>query len=600
MENGIHKIENFLGSDILFNIPKYQRSYAWEKSQLSDFFDDIYYIEKSKDYFLGTILLEFSHFENIKLKRLERKFEVYDVIDGQQRLTTIFIFIKSAIDIIQKKLDAISDMEEKSEIEERIKEWNKKILPAKEIVRLSLFGEDKEFFKNYVVKNQVPTTPLTPSQRRLKFAKDYFDKRFDNLDYIGLLDLVEKLLNSKIVLYSVKNTGDAMLMFETINDRGKPLSNLEKTKSFLMYLTYISSEEKVDNKEIEEFLSGINYKFGEIYKYIENINQIYKDIKEDDIQRYHWAIAYEKEYKKVYKYMEDLKIYFRNFILDENKKSQIENEVEKYVKTLKDSFLAFEEIFVKRISDFSKLQNIILLGRVANFYPLLIASWLKRKNDEEFKGLLDYIEKFVFRVFLIGNKRSDAGINALYKLAFEVFNNKKSVLEAKEEIKKLTLFYVGNDELRRKLKSINFYNEHSSKDIKYIFYNYEVYLRKKVKENIELSIKDVLGKNYSIEHILAQNLKEEDRPEELKDEEAFKEYVNKLGNLVLCSSSWNSSMGNKPFKYKSRCENDNDKCYENSLLRCQKELAKYDKFSKNEIEERENKLINWIMDEWSF
>ncbi|WP_394265446.1 DUF262 domain-containing protein [Bergeyella zoohelcum] len=77
----------FSGDDKHFVIPVYQRAYSWEEKQLSTFFSDLLeQIEGNSNYFYGNILLE-----TIKQD------EIFDVIDGQQRLTTLSIFIRAMI-----------------------------------------------------------------------------------------------------------------------------------------------------------------------------------------------------------------------------------------------------------------------------------------------------------------------------------------------------------------------------------------------------------------------------------------------------------------------------------------------------------------------
>ncbi len=67
------------------------------------------------------------------------------------------------------------------------------------------------------------------------------------------------------------------------------------------------------------------------------------------------------------------------------------------------------------------LSKIYILGSVANFYPFLIVSWIRFKDEpEKIEMLLKIIEIFSFRVYSIGRKRSDAGIGSIYSLAYEV------------------------------------------------------------------------------------------------------------------------------------------------------------------------------------
>lgn len=91
MDNGEKKISSLFDGRTLFNVPEYQRAYAWGEAQLSDFIEDIQNQKEDKSYFLGTVLFE--------EKGLENNYEVIDIVDGQQRITTIIIFMYNLISI---------------------------------------------------------------------------------------------------------------------------------------------------------------------------------------------------------------------------------------------------------------------------------------------------------------------------------------------------------------------------------------------------------------------------------------------------------------------------------------------------------------------
>ncbi len=596
MNDGIYSLNQLFKGYRIFSIPGYQRNYAWEDKHLEDFYNDLFYIDNEKEYFMGTILLRET---GEKRKKSFWEFEIYEVIDGQQRLTTVCIFIKSAIEILKSK------KEKEPNLEKQIKKLKEHYIEEEGFLKLELLGEDNQFFKNYIIEGQeYPDETITPSQRRLKRAKQFFKEKLANLSISEIENLISKLGKTRVLVYTVKEKGDAMLMFETINDRGKLLSNLEKTKSFLMYLVYMSHKNA-------KLLENIEEKFGKIYRYIEEITEKYneeynKNVKEDDIQRYHWVLWFDGDYKGSFRYIDKLKTHFRN-LMSKNK-DELLNKVKNYVESLEQVFYAFKEIFVDKINEFNELKYIVYLGRVGNFYPLIISTWIKIKKENEkdkeikreFTKILEAIEKFIFRVFLIGNKRSDTGISSLYNLAHEIFKGEKSINDALKEIKDSAMSYVPQKDLINELNSENFYNRHSSQDIRYIFYQYELKLREEEGEPLSISLKEILSEKYTIEHILAQGLSKEHRPEDLKDDKEFENYVHRLGNLVLCSKSWNSSMGNKPFEEKKKCKSKEYSCYQKSIFKCQQKLAEFETFSKNEIDKRQQELIEWMKEKWEF
>ena len=81
MENGQKRISELFGGRKIFHIPKYQRAYAWEEKQLKDFVEDIENQKLGRSYFFGTILFQ--------EQQRHEGFEMIDIVDGQQRITTL-------------------------------------------------------------------------------------------------------------------------------------------------------------------------------------------------------------------------------------------------------------------------------------------------------------------------------------------------------------------------------------------------------------------------------------------------------------------------------------------------------------------------------
>mgnify|MGYP001573157636 CR=1 FL=1 len=141
-------------------------------------------------------------------------------------------------------------------------------------------------------------------------AKKYFELRLSNLSLSEILEIKDKLNKTKLLTYSVEDNAEATLIFETTNDRGKTLTNLEKIKSFLMYKCYISTEEPSD------ILKRVYRRFSDIYSILELIDVD----NEDSILQYHF-IAFENwSTKKDYQeYLQMIKNNINQLILDKNR-----------------------------------------------------------------------------------------------------------------------------------------------------------------------------------------------------------------------------------------------------------------------------------------
>ena len=95
MESGLKKISDIFQGEVIFTIPQYQRAYSWESPQWDEFYDDLRYHNSNQKYFFGTLLLKDA--EN------EKPFNLIEVVDGQQRTTTIIIFINVLLYLLKQK-----------------------------------------------------------------------------------------------------------------------------------------------------------------------------------------------------------------------------------------------------------------------------------------------------------------------------------------------------------------------------------------------------------------------------------------------------------------------------------------------------------------
>jgi len=588
---GMSNFKDLVTRDIIFQIPTYQRNYSWEDKQLADLWNDLFYLESGKRHFFGTILLRSTGQD---IRRRLKEFEVYEVIDGQQRIVTALILFK----VILTRLESLGD----DIIKEDIKREKESYLKFDDLYKVKLLGDDERFFTDNIIESiTYPDEVLTPSQKRLKQAQEfYWDQTGQINDYEILKNIKLKAENMEVLVYPIEKEADAARMFTIINDRGKLLTNLERTKSFLMYNTYLSSPDE----KLEQDLSWIHNRFSNIFRNVMSIEKSrWGKISEDDIQRYHY-ITYEKEdmITKLYKqglintasrekasarYMDTLKENI-TYICRLNKE-KCRSILLDYIEDLEKAFVALREIMTydKNDDTFELLNNIFSLGRIGNFYPLLIVSWIRFKNKEILKEILSTIEKFIFRVYVITKTRSYAGRNALYELAY-----KSKTLNASTIIRRLKNLierYSHDAWFTTYLEKDDFYEILGSRDIKYLFYEYDKYLREKTGEPLTLSLSQILSRDYEVEHIWAQDTSNL----ELSDEEKkiHKEVKHKLGNLTLASELWNKSMGNKPFSKKRKKYND-------SALRVQKELAKFENWGRVQIEERQVDLLDFALKKW--
>lgn len=585
MERGFTNLKDLVIGDRTFQIPIYQRNYSWEEKHWDDLWNDLVYLKAGKKHYFGTLLLRKT--ERFKKSGL-KSFEVYEIIDGQQRIATVLILLRETM----SQLNGIND----DEIKEELERLNEDYLRYRDVYKLELLGNDADFFREYVIANvEFPDEILTPSQRRLKEAKLFFRKKIGDLKEAStpdefrdfLLGFKQKIDNMEIIRYEIENDADAVLIFETVNDRGKPLTNLEKTKSFLMHAIYLSAPEEPGG-----YLNQVNNSFSNIFRWFEEIidTERGRNLREDDIQRYHFVIYEPISEKLSYQYL----IFLKRLIRDLYRRDTQEclNYALEYTKDLEKAFFTLKEIitFKKENRAGELLTKIFTLERVANFFPLLIATWIRfRKEEGKIESTSSLIEAIVFRVYAIGRRRADTGVGWLYSLAYRVHRENLEYEKIMEELRELIRYYEKDRDFERDLKVENFYSRVPNRDIRYLLFEYERFLREQSREPLDIRLKDILSDKFEIEHIWASDPSKLDLSEDLL--EIHEQYKDKLGNLTIASKSWNSKWGNNPFDVKR-------KGYENSILRVQKELSDFNKWGKEQTEERESGVIKFALRKW--
>lgn len=598
MEKGLYKFESLVTRRIRLQVPLYQRNYAWDEKQWEDFWNDLYYLDADKTHFFGTIIL-MERGRHEEMQGLH--FEKLEIVDGQQRIATALILLSEII----AQIEQIRGLPE-----ENIRKLKEDYLRFKSVYKLELLGDDREFFRRYVIDGEeYLDKPLTLSQERLIKAKNFFKKRLEEVkpsypqkfrDF--LIQHKQKMETMEIMVYPIKETAEAARMFELVNDRGKILTNLEKTKSYLMYMIYLAAPAE----EQERYLRDLNDRFGNIFRWIVEIqaSRFGHDIGEDNIQRYHFTTfatkhmlsLYLSRAEASYRYMQILKDHImQRYRTDKKKCLEI---VLDYTKDLEKAFSVLKNVLTydrdNEIKSF--LERIFLLGRAANFYPLLIACWPRFQEEiERLKEILRLVEVIAFRVYAIGRRRADTGRGRLYDLAYEVREALRDYDGLISELKYLISRYEWNRQFETHLKTDDFYVRVAGRDIRYLLYQYESHLRKLKDEPLEFTLTEILSRDdwgrpkYEIEHIWPQD------PSLLglsKEElEEHEQCVNRLGNLTLAAKGWNIRMGKKPFDKKC-------KKYGKSILRVQIELTSHKEWGKKQIDQREKELTQFTLGEW--
>ena len=595
MDGSLVSLSGLIVGNQIFDIPVYQRSYSWERKNLEDLWEDLYFLEQSKKHYFGTVLLKDSgKTAQTALANLKR----FDVIDGQQRLTTVLILLREII----SQLKAVSDGALRGEVEALEKNY----LKDGGHYKLNPLGIDGQFFHHVVIDDNefLSGDTNTPSQRRIAEAKGFFrDRLIEEKDRQPseyqdfLVQLKRKIDDLQLIQYQVTSDADAIRIFETVNDRGRPLSNLEKAKSFLMHTSYLGMD---DDDAVAGRLEELNDHFSGMYRHFDDVTGTKHmerlRLTEDDIHRYHF-INYISPGDNSSRPLESLKDIIRESLKQDH--SDCVKYALEYAKDLERAFFA-----VKRITDTHKgdsdggtLSKVFMLERMGNIFPLLIGSWLRfGELPLQMERVLKLMEAFIVRVYLTGGLRSDSGGSWFNRVAHGVHQGNLDYNSLVDELTKMNRHYQSDDHFRRTLRRDDFYNGLSSRTIKFLLSEYEIHLRTQSDMPLALATQEeFLTSDYEVEHIWAQNPSYEMSEDE---ESEHRENVHRLGNLTIASQSWNKSMGNKTFEEK-RWQPGNMPSYSNSSLLVQKELAKLPTWDVGAINDREGDILEFASNRWA-
>lgn len=602
----------------LFRVPDYQRGYAWGEAQIQDFLEDLELLAPSRIHYTGTVVLHVRDSLNEEQDQSGNTYTPVDIVDGQQRLTTTVLLL----DGIRNALDSLSGEEQPLPLSTGIHSNYIAAIGAngQPLFKLTLNEDTNEFFRsNVLAKKPSPEPESNAAERRLTAAKkqikEYIEAEIENKppeeQQAWLRDLHRKVTSRLgFTLYEVDDAAEVGVIFEVMNDRGKPLTELEKVKN---YLLYVSSTLGISNDLSER----VNKAWSVIFSQLTDAGLVSQNA-EDQLLRVHWLTCYAPA-KKQWNGVKGIREKFdlRQFV---EKKEELLEALLEYTETLRDSCFPFCDAYrPRRPSAFGAFrgegpkiieqvrvwsEKLRRIGALATFLPLLVAVRSRWPNDaEKYLEVVRLCEAFAFRVYRLGGWRADAGESALYRLAYDVMRNGESFAEATTRFK-WELAYRCSDETLHNLldpDSEQVRIAYGWRGLRYFLYEYETALAEK-KNGIpkvpwsEVSQPDLKD---TIEHILPQTLSDTYWTERFGDHGSpeHQSYVHNLGNLTL--SKWNAHYLNKPFPDKKGSYSpDSEYCYAKAWFFAEQELMEWEEWTPAAINERRNSLLQWARERW--
>lgn len=212
-------------SEIDLRVPKYQRSYAWQDEQVREYWSDLKHAldEGYSEYFMGTIVLAEDDGGAV-------------IIDGQQRLATTSILLATLRDAYSARGDTSRATGIHTGYIARFD-----LETATEVPRLRLNAEDDDFFRSAVVEG-APDAPSIDSHSRMLSAQEFLRRRVEEDLSAAAADWNRRIVSwvsfldqrVKVMRIVVPDMADAFVIFETLNDRGLPLTISDLLRNYLM------------------------------------------------------------------------------------------------------------------------------------------------------------------------------------------------------------------------------------------------------------------------------------------------------------------------------------------------------------------------------
>jgi uncharacterized protein with ParB-like and HNH nuclease domain len=549
---------DIIGNGKIYKVPHFQRDYSWEEDNWEDLWNDIVTIKDNKEsHYMGSIVL------------LNKGDTVYQIIDGQQRFTTLSIL---SLAIISKLKELVSMNIEEDENTERIELLMKEFIGQKDSVSLTyssklfLNENNDSFYQRRLLSFSKPINikKLLGSEKLLWKAYEFFITKINKLyknnkDGSELASFLKNTIGKNLLFIqiTVEDELNAYTVFETLNSRGVELTSTDLLKNYLFSLVAKSTSDleqvkKQWNKIIEiiglkNFPVFLRHYLNSKMKLI-NKGSLFKAIKS----------TVQKD-EDVFLLLDSLEESAYIYVALGNPNDEYWKEDKELVESI----------------------DALKLFGVTQHKPLLMISH-KYLDPKDFKKLLKAVVSISYRYSVISRYQTNIMDKIYNKASMSVYESDGniSIGEILNSIKEL---YITDDDFKNSFegKTFNTNNSNHKKQARYTLY--------KIEGQIENGNKyDYTSDAGTIEHILPENLTQE--WEQIFSEDEHIRNVYKIGNFTLLEANKNREIADRTFS-------DKEKVYHTSKYAMSK-IINASEWNINAIKSRQSKLANIACGIW--
>lgn len=505
-----------VGNGLIYSVPKFQRDYSWTSSEWDDLWKDIVALfdeDGEEEHYMGYLVLQSKDSKN------------FDVIDGQQRLATLSILILAVLGNLK---DLIAENKDVTGNEQRLAQLRNTFIGYLDPVtlltksKLNLNRNNDNVYQRYLVPlEDAPKRNLKATEHLMRKAYEWFyehvKKRYaknkEGKDLAQFIDTLSDKLFFTVI--TVNNELNAYKVFETLNARGVKLSSTDLLKNYLFSVVHNSGSDKHEMNALDEIW--------------ERLVGLIGSGSLPDFLRAYW--------NSKYKFVRQSELFkrIRERISDKGGVFALIRDIESNA----DVFAALphseDDLWNHEQKHYIKL---LRMFNVRQLYPLLLAGYQNLK-EADFTTLLRACMVISYRYNVIGNLSPNEQEGIYNKVAMRLSNHEfQNINDVLKDIKPI---YVSDQKFKNDFtdKVLKTTQTRNKKIVRYTLFEIE--------KHISGGSYDFESRSYSIEHIMPESLGEQWGHIEDRDHEQF---VYRLGNMTLLSSSVNRDIGNASFKVK--------------------------------------------------
>ncbi|MCX5933185.1 MAG: DUF262 domain-containing protein [Pseudanabaena sp. LacPavin_0818_WC45_MAG_42_6] len=539
------KLQQIIEGTKQYVVPLFQRPYSWKKSEWQMLWDDLLdlcELETPRTHFMGSIV-------TMPTNSIPEGVSKYLLIDGQQRLTTIFILLCA----LRNHARQIEDKRLSAKIDAILTNLHE---DGMDYFKLQPTQVDRDVFHQLIQDNE--SNEVIENNSILECYTFFFKKiRQLNSD----LQQLQKIIctNLSVVSVVLSSNDDPYLVFESLNAKGRALTQADLIRNYFFMRIHVDKQDLIYTKYWQPMQELLGDNLTEFIRHYLTKNGI--DVKQSDI---YFQLKEKINQSDALSHLQDL-YKFADYY------SRLLNpELENNLKVR------------KRLIRINRLE-------VATVYPFLLNcydEWMqKRISENELIEIFHILENFLIRRFVCNVQTR--GLNRIFALLYsqvikdvDIDSNAfvervKSVLQTKD--------YPKDAEFKERLLDVKLYGSNRSEKARLILESIEESFRHK--EQISFD-------NLTIEHILPQTLNNWWKDHLGQDWEiTYELFLHTIGNLTL--TAYNGELSNSDFVTKK-------KEYQNSHLELNSYFQDIDTWKREDIEKRAENLSHEIVNIWKY